>query len=168
MSELTISGVTISVSVQIQQLISEFAYRIDLMGGDTVAELFAEDGYYEADGKRSTGRKAIREAYELRSARGPRQSRHLFTNLRVVGTDGSTYCATTIMLLFARDGYGIHAAEPLLVADIEDVYQMDQNGEIVIKSRRLTTVFADPAHQPILPLGHEIDSSEVIGESAFE
>ncbi len=156
MSETRIAGIPVEAVLKIHQLVSEFAYRVDMLGGHSVEQLFAEDGYYEADGQRSTGRAAILRAYELRSARGPRTSRHLFTNLRLVWGGKSTYRATTIMLLFARDGDGVHTAEPLLVADVSDEYRVTDDGELEIQSRRLTTVFADPEHKPILPLGHEL------------
>lgn len=141
---------------QIDQLVAEFAYRVDFLGGLTVAELFVEDGFYESDGQRSTGRVAIAAAYELRAARGPRTSRHLFTNLRVLEGEDSAYSGTSIMLLFAHDGNGPHPAEPLLVADVEDVYSAREDGRLKILSRRLTTVFVDPLSEPVLPLGHEV------------
>lgn len=157
------SGIMPELFIQVQQLVSEFAYRVDMLRGKTVEELFTKDGFYEADGKRSTGRDAIRRAYELRSARGPRTSRHLFTNMRLIDSDSDSLRATLIMLLFARDGEGIFAAEPLLVSDVADEYAIGLDGNLMIRSRRLTTVFVDPSLKPILPLGHEIHGLEEIG-----
>lgn len=140
----------------ITQLIAEFAYRIDMHGGLTVAELFTEGGYYESDGQRSTGRSAIRAAYEMRAARGPRTSRHLFTNLRFFSDGAGAIRGTSIMLLFARDGDGVHPAQPILVADVDDEYALSDDGRPEIRSRTLTTVFVDPIVKPFLPLGQEV------------
>jgi hypothetical protein len=144
-----------SIVQSITQLIAEFAFRVDQHGGLTVADMFDENGYYESDGKRSTGRAAIRAAYEQRAARGPRTSRHLFTNLRIFGGNDGNYKGTSIMLLFARDGHGVHPASPILVADVEDEYRFNSQGEPEIVSRRLTTVFVDPQSRPVLPLGED-------------
>jgi len=140
----------------IGQLVAEFAYRVDVLGGVTVAEMFCEDGYYESDGQRSTGRAAIRAAYELRADRGPRTSRHLFTNLRIFHDDGGGFRGTSIMLLFAHDGNGVHPAQPILVADVDDEYVLSEAGEPEIRSRRLTTVFVDPVNKPVFPFGHKV------------
>jgi len=143
----------------VERLMAEFAYRIDFEQGLKIAELFAPNGYYELDGKRSTGRAAIHEAYVRRAARGPRTARHLFTNVRVVRLPGGKYGATAIMLLFARDGDGVHPAVPLSVSDVTDVYALDGqsagDGLPLIESRTLRTVFADENNPQVLPLGHE-------------
>jgi SnoaL-like domain len=152
-------GVKITLVQAVERLMAEFAYRIDFEQGFTIAELFSPDGYYESDGKRSTGRAAIHQAYVRRAARGPRTSRHLFTNVRVVRLPGEKYGATAIMLLFARDGEGLHPAVPLSVADVADVYALDggsaDNGLPLIESRTLRTIFADENESPVLPLGQE-------------
>jgi hypothetical protein len=149
----------VTLAQAVERLMAEFAYRVDFEGGLTTAELFSPDGYYEVDGKRSTGRPAIHQAYVLRAARGPRTSRHLFTNVRVVRLPGGKYGATAIMLLFARDGNGVHPAAPLSVADVSDVYALTvgstPNGLPLIESRTLRTMFADENQTPVLPLGHE-------------
>jgi hypothetical protein len=150
-------AIDITLTQAVERLMAEFAYRVDFEQGLTIAQLFSPDGYYESDGKRSTGRAAIHEAYVRRAARGPRTARHLFTNVRVVRLPGEKYGATAIMLLFARDGLGVHPAVPLSVADVTDVYAL--NGKSprlpLIQSRTLRTVFADENATPVLPLGHE-------------
>jgi hypothetical protein len=163
MTPKIVSGVSHARFIQAQQLVSEFAYRVDILRGRTVEELFTEDGYYEADGRRSSGRDAIRKAYELRSARGPRTSRHLFTNLRLAEVDSKILRATLIMLLFAHDGEGVFAAQPILVSDVDDEYAIGSDRSLEIRSRRLTTVFVDPSLKPILPLGHETNGHEDLG-----
>lgn len=157
--EVPIRWGDIALAQAVERLMAEFAYRVDFEDGLTTAELFSPDGYYEVDGKRSTGRAAIHQAYVLRAARGRRTSRHLFTNVRVVRLPDGRYGATAIMLLFARDGDGVHPAVPLSVADVADIYAFDPasgaEGLPLIESRTLRTTFADENESPVLPLGHE-------------
>ena len=67
----------------IEALTVEFWYRVDHQNGVGVADLFTEDGVYSVANGQSAGRAAIAESYRQRSARGPRLSRHVQTNLRV-------------------------------------------------------------------------------------
>ena len=136
----------------IHQLISNFAFSIDMENGERTAELFTEDGWYESDSRRSVGREAIREAYRRRAARGPRTSRHIFTNLRIEYVGRNAYRGTALMLLFARDGYPPAPPNPLLVADVHDVYEVD-GPRALLRSRRLESIFADETSAPVLPLG---------------
>jgi hypothetical protein len=136
----------------IHQLVSDFAFSIDMENGERTAELFTEDGWYESDSRRSAGREAIREAYRRRAARGPRTSRHIFTNLRIERLDKNSYRGTALMLLFARDGYPPAPPHPLLVADVHDVYVVD-GITARLRSRRLESIFADESSAPVLPLG---------------
>lgn len=149
----------VAMARAVERLMAEFAYRVDFENGLTTADLFAPDGYYEVDGKRSTGRAAIHQAYVLRAARGPRTSRHMFTNVRAVRLPDGRFGSTAIMLLFARDGTGVHPAVPLSVGDVTDIYAFDtgsaSTGNLLIQSRTLRTAFADANHLPVLPLGHE-------------
>jgi SnoaL-like domain len=136
----------------IHQLVSDFAYSIDMENGERTAELFTEDGWYESDDRRSTGRAAIREAYRRRAARGPRTSRHIFTNLRIERLEDNAYRGTALLLLFAEDGHPPAPANPLLVADVHDVYVL--NGATArLRSRRLHSIFAAESSVPVLPLG---------------
>jgi hypothetical protein len=136
----------------IHQLVSDFAYSIDMENGERTAEFFTEDGWYQSDNRRSTGREAIREAYRRRAARGPRTSRHIFTNLRIEQVNDRAYRGTALMLLFAEDGYPPAPARPLLVADVEDMYVID--GQTArLRSRQLDSIFASESGVPVLPLG---------------
>lgn len=139
----------------IEALNAEFAYRIDHDLSETVADLFLEDGSYGIVGAgRSHGREAIREAYRLRKARGPRTARHIFTNLRLQFDSESRARGTTIMLLFAEDGPPPHPAEPLEVSDFEDIYVRNDDGEWQYASRSACIFFRHPAGRGgVLPLG---------------
>ena len=136
----------------IHQLIAEFAYSVDIGNGRNTAELFTNDGWYESDTGRSTGRDAIRKAYSTRAERGPRTSRHIFTNVRIKKCDDNRYEGTSLLLLFAEDGQNPSNAEPMLVADVVDEYVVE-DGSALLASRRLRNVFVSPNAEPVLPLG---------------
>jgi|RhiMetdeSRZDD1v2_1073273.scaffolds.fasta_scaffold02295_12 SnoaL-like domain len=132
-------------------LVHEFAYRVDFGPAETIADLFIEDGWYGWGEKRSVGRDAIRDTYRQRAARGLRTARHLCTNLRFSMLSDDKAQGQSIWLLFAEDGPPPHAAVPLLVADVNDVF-VRQNMRWLFESRQLTDVFVAPERKPVLPL----------------
>lgn len=146
--------VEIDAWIAIHQLISDFAYSIDIENGARTAELFTEQGWYESDSRRSTGRDAIRLAYERRAARGVRTSRHIFTNVIVERAGDGNYRGKSLLLLFAEDGHPPLLPTPLLVADVEDEYSFDGNSAL-IQSRQLRSIFRSDSHDPVLPLGED-------------
>lgn len=145
------SAVPIENWIALHDLVHEFAHRVDFGPAETIADLFAEDGWYRWGEKRSVGRDAIREAYRQRAARGVRTARHLCTNLRVSMVSDDEARGESIWLIFAEDGPPPHPAAPLLVADVHDVY-VRRDGRWLFQSRQLDDVFVAPDRTPILPL----------------
>jgi hypothetical protein len=140
------------IRAQLEELVIEFAHRVDRGPVDTVADLFAPDGWYGwGPEKRSTGRENIREAYRARAAAGIRTARHLMTNLRLREIDATHWSGLSIMTIFAENGPPPHPAHVLLVADVDDVFVL-QDGRWLFQSRQLTDLFIDPARTPVLPL----------------
>ncbi len=144
-------AVPIEVRIAIEDLVHEFAHRVDFGPAETTADLFVEDGWYAWGEKRSVGREAIRDAYRQRAARGVRTARHLCTNLRISMLSDNEAEGRSIWLIFAEDGPPPHPAAPLLVADVEDVY-VRENGRWLFRWRQLTDVFVAPERTPVLPL----------------
>lgn len=141
-----------SVRAALEELVIEFAYCVDRGTVGSAADLFAPDGWYgQGPGRRSTGREAIREAYRLRAAAGPRTARHIMTNMRFQEIDATHWSGQSIMLIFAENGTPPLPAQPLLVADVEDAF-VHRDGRWMFQSRQLTDIFADPARTTVLPL----------------
>ncbi|MCY4190037.1 MAG: nuclear transport factor 2 family protein [Rhodospirillaceae bacterium] len=143
--------------LEIDALISEFAWRIDQGDPETAADLFTEDGWYGREtGERSIGRSEIRAAYARRKGRegtaGIRTSRHLFTNLRLHEVSDAAARGSCILLLFAADGPPPHPARPLLVQDYEDAYRR-VDGQWFFASRSARKIFVAENFVPVLPLG---------------
>jgi hypothetical protein len=137
----------------LDQLIVEFAHRVDRGPVDTVADLFAPDGWYGWGlDKRSTGRESIRAAYRARAAAtGVRTARHLMTNIRLNQIDTTHWAGLSIMTIFAENGPPPHPAVPLLICDVDDVFVLHE-GRWLFESRQLTDLFADPNRTAVLPL----------------
>lgn len=140
--------------LEIERLNAEFAYLIDHDLSEQVAELFTEDGVYgRSTGERSEGRAAIRQSYSVRKSHGPRTARHIFSNLRLEIESDTRVKGTTILTLFANDGVGPHPAEPMLVADYDDIYEKDTDGVWRYRQRIITWLFRREGAASPLALG---------------
>lgn len=127
----------------ITELLVEFAWRIDHGAGRGVEELFTEQGYYSLFGHRVVGRDAIRQLYEGRRARGPRVSRHLFTNISVrQGNSSGHWVGRSVLLLHAADGQGQLQTEVPTIIDYSDSYRLNARGTWLFESRETTMVFS--------------------------
>jgi hypothetical protein len=135
----------------LNDLVHEFAYRVDFGPPGSAADLFADDGWYGWGERRSVGRDAIRDAYRQRAARGVRTARHLCMNLRLSMLSDDTAQGQSMWLLFAEDGPPPHPAVPLQVADVHDTY-IRKDGRWLFQSRQLSDVFVASDRSPVLPL----------------
>jgi uncharacterized protein (TIGR02246 family) len=140
--------------LEIEALNAEFAYLIDHDQSERVADLFTEDGVYgRSTGERSEGRAAIRESYRARAAHGVRTARHLFSNLRLVVESDRRVRGTVVLTLYAADGPPPHPADPMLVADYDDVYERGDDGKWRYRERIITWLFKRQGASSPLALG---------------
>jgi ketosteroid isomerase-like protein len=140
--------------LEIDALNSEFAYLIDHDQSEQVPELFTEDGVYgRSTGQRSVGREAIRAGYKSRKDHGARTARHIFSNLRLTPLADGLVGGSCILTLYARDGLPPHPAEPLVIADYDDIYQRGEDGRWRFKERIITWIFAREGASSPLALG---------------
>ena len=139
------------IRAHIEALNVEFWYRVDHQNGDGVAELFCEDGVYSVPGGRNAGRDAIAESYLKRAARGPRVSRHVFSNLRLTIETPMLAHGVSMLTLWARDGEAPLALTlPVSVSDVHDTYIKGDDGAWRIQHRHITAAFRgdEPAVLP--------------------
>jgi uncharacterized protein (TIGR02246 family) len=139
------------IRAHIEALNVEFWYRVDHQNGDGVAELFCEDGVYSVPGGRNAGRGAIAESYVKRAARGPRVSRHVFSNLRLTIETPALARGVSMLTLWARDGEAPLALTlPVSVSDVHDTYVKGDDGVWRIQHRHITAAFRgdEPAVLP--------------------
>jgi ketosteroid isomerase-like protein len=66
-----------------ERLLTEYARRVDFGTASTLADLFTDDGVWEAEGLVLDGREAIRAHFLKREGVVRRVSRHLITNVAV-------------------------------------------------------------------------------------
>lgn len=141
--------------LEIDALVTEFAYLIDNGRTEQVADLFVEGGWYGREGgARSVGHDAIRRAYALRAENSPdRVCRHLFSNLRIefLDDDRATGCST--LTLFAGNGAPPLPADVALVQDYRDAF-LRVGDRWLFQSRETRRLFADRRFRDVLALGN--------------
>ncbi len=120
----------------VEDLITEFCYRVDWGRGDTVHELFTEDGVVDTPMFKLDGRDKIQERFTARARDASRKTRHFWTNLRLSGDEREIHAVTNAMTVitivggptFTNGGSSIDVLVP-------------GEGGLLFKSRRLEMVF---------------------------
>jgi 4-hydroxy-2-oxoheptanedioate aldolase len=136
------SEAPLSERAEIEELLVEFAYRLDVGRGELVHELFEPGGTYIVDGRPLSGREAIRDGYAARAAQGPRTARHIFSNLRIEPVSAGRLRAQSVVVIYAEDGEPVHpAGAPLVVGDFTDVCVRGGDGRWRFERRELRTLF---------------------------
>lgn len=139
---------------EIEALNAEFAYLIDHDQSELVADLFTIEGIYaRSTGERSVGRDAIRAGYQKRKDKGPRTARHVFSNLRLTPREDGRVGGNCILTLFAEDGLPPRPANPLVVADYDDIYECCEDGRWRFAERTITWIFVREGASSPLQLG---------------
>ena len=126
---------------KILELNARFSWLIDHHDGNGVAELFTEDGLYAMGPMQAKGQSQIQGFYDMRKARGVRESRHLFSNPVILKQTEHSISAVSVLTLFAFDGEGPHPAEIHMIADYQDEYVRAEDGAWRYQSRVITPVF---------------------------
>ena len=127
---------------QLEDLLVEFAYRLDVHQGDGVADLFGAGASFTVDGNTVFGREEIRVGYERRARRGARTARHLVSNVRVTMLSPDRAQVQSCLVLYAADGEPVHASEsPLVVGDFSDIAIRVPGDDWRFESRELRTLF---------------------------
>ena len=75
-----------------ERLVIDYTHLVDFGEAARIADLFTEDGVWEAEGVRMEGRDAIRAGFGARQGVTRRTSRHVCTNLAITlaGPDDAT------------------------------------------------------------------------------
>ena len=108
----------------IEALFSEFAWCADRGLGAQMAELFTESGVLAIGGKEFQGHLQIGQVCAQR-AQPPRQTRHSWSSLRVVKTDGKVASITAIQTTFERAD-----TESMPVVRVSDLLdQLEKSGD---------------------------------------
>jgi ketosteroid isomerase-like protein len=122
--------------VEIQQLINDWGYDLDLHNGEHIAELVTEDCSYLVGGAPREGRAAVVQFYIDRKARlaataeGVPTHRHALANLRVSFAAASEASITFNLIYFSTMGVaaGVEHADPASYADVRMNCRRDADG----------------------------------------
>jgi hypothetical protein len=122
--------------VEIQQLINDWGYELDIHNGQNIAELVTEDCAYTVGGTLRTGRAGVVQFYAERLARlaatpeGVPIHRHALANLRVSFASASEASITFNLIYFSTMGVaaGTDHAEPASYADVRMDCRRDADG----------------------------------------
>ena len=86
---------------ELEQMLYDFAYEIDLNGAKDVGRFYTEDGAFRTGGVNVQGRAGLQGFYDTRNENvkkhqkgGERTGRHIFTNVRVVFDEADDTKAT--------------------------------------------------------------------------
>jgi ketosteroid isomerase-like protein len=133
----------------IQDLNNDFAYHLDHDDVPPLVALFMPDARYSNGARTSSGHAEIEAFYRSRSAAGMRTARHMCSGLRITFTGPDEARATSVWLSFAQNAAPpIDYSIPFLVADFEDTYRRNADGEWRIQSRHIRPIFRDPNGVP--------------------
>lgn len=128
-----------AVSVaNLQQLIAEWGYRLDIHGGANVAEICTGDCTYLVGGTTYTGHAAVNAFYAARNERvrtqqkdGVRTQRHTISNLRVSFKDADNASATFLLVNYSKEGPApaLDLTGPTIIADCQMEFRREADGE---------------------------------------
>jgi hypothetical protein len=123
-------------------------YDVNLNGGQTVHELYAEDGILAVGASRHSSRTAIREFYIARAKRGVRTARHVVMIFQILpGENKTSATAAGIVSLYAGDqAPPLESLPAVLMADMTNTYVLESDGLWRYQSHILRPVFlgSDP------------------------
>ena len=134
------------IRAEIEELVIEHAYLLDHHQSDKLAELYTEDGKMHGIGPTQQGRAALLEYGKKRAQMKQRTARHVVSNIRLVEDGPDRIRGALVITLFRFDGDKMGTADPVAVADANDVY-VKKNGRWRIAERALSLAFESESHR---------------------
>ncbi len=135
--------------VEIQQLINEWSYELDVNNGTNIAGLITEDCSYTVRGGPRTGRDAVVQFYKERletlgaTPEGVPVHRHMLANLRTTFTSANEASIGFSLIYFSTAGMksGTKHADPASAADVRMLVRRGADGEWLIAKFDSTPTF---------------------------
>ncbi len=125
----------------IEALNNAFCAHLDDDDVPALMALFASDALYVSPTAKCSGAEEIEAYFRKRTEKGPRTSRHFFSNLMIEFTALSTARGKSAVLSFAQDGAPPLPIDPFLIADFRDVYVRDPERGWLIGERLIVPIF---------------------------
>jgi len=135
--------------IEIQQLINEWSFELDVHNGAHIASLLTEDCGYLVRGGVRTGRDAVAQFYKERletlaaTPEGVPTHRHMLANLRVKFTSADAASIGFSLVYFSTAGVkaGTKHADPASAADVRMDVRRGADGEWLIANFDSTPTF---------------------------
>jgi ketosteroid isomerase-like protein len=86
-----------------ERLVIDYTHLVDFGEAARIADLFTEDGVWEAEGVRMDGRDAIRAGFGARQGVTRRTSRHVCTNLAITLTGADEATGISYLVNYRHD-----------------------------------------------------------------
>jgi ketosteroid isomerase-like protein len=136
-----------AVRCEIEALITEHAWMLDHHESSRLAELYTENGRITGIGPERIGRAAIDKYGKERAKMIERKARHVCTNIRLVKKGEKLVHGLCTITLFRYDGDVMGNADPVALADAEDVFVQCEDGRWRFAARHLVLTFESAAHR---------------------
>lgn len=136
-----------ALRAELEALIVEHAYRLDMNCSESLAELYTRDGRFLAPNFVCEGPDAINAYGRDRAAAKNRRVRHVCTNFRFWEDGPDQARGLCFILLFRSTGSELSPAEPIALADAHDIYRRGADGVWRIHERRVVLSFESAAHK---------------------
>jgi hypothetical protein len=98
------AGITAEMRLGVEDLLSEFASRVDGGRGDSVHELFIQTGRIETPAFKLAGREEIQHRFAARARDQTRKTRHFWSNPRYSGDPSRVLVTTNVLTVVNVEG----------------------------------------------------------------
>jgi hypothetical protein len=147
----TREGDLLRLRAELMSVLTALWFEIDHNGGASAATFFTPEAELRFANAVFQGTAEIEEVYADRSARGPRVSRHVVTNLQLLEVGTDRVRALSVLLLFGADGEPPRPSTlPTLVGDVLDEFEF-REGRWLIRSRWIQNLFIGPTTELAVP-----------------
>lgn len=136
-----------AVRSEIEALIVEHSWMLDHHESGGLGDLYTEDGRLTGLGGERIGREAITQYGQGRARMTTRAARHVNSNIRLVKDGPDRVTSLSSILLLRHDGDGLGTADPVALADAQDVFVKCDDGRWRFAARHLVLRFESDAHR---------------------
>jgi hypothetical protein len=136
-----------AVRCEIDALIIEHSWMLDHHKSERLGELYTENGRLTGLGGDRIGREAISKYGQERARTKGRTARHVNTNIRLVKDGPKRVRGLCSIMLLRHEGEGLGTADPIALADAQDVFVQCEDGRWRFEERHLVLRFESAAHR---------------------